>query len=150
VQIVITRFQGDKKVSSLPYTLSVVANDPRGTGSSLRMGAQVPIAPRTGPDSKDVPNNQLQYRDIGTNIDCSATSLDEARFRVGITIDDSSVIGDEPAAQQGLASGRPWFRSFRSTEVLLLKDGQSAQYTTVTDKVNGEVVKVDVTLTVLK
>ena len=59
VQIVITRFQGDKKVSSLPYTLSVVANDPRGTGSSLRMGAQVPIAPRTGPDSKREKNNGL-------------------------------------------------------------------------------------------
>lgn len=150
VQVVITRFQGDKKVASLPYTLSVIANDPRQQGSSIRMGAQVPIVSRPAPaDNKDAAPPTVQYRDVGTSIDCYATSLD-GRFRLNITIDDSSVLGDEPSAQQGLASGRPSFRSFRSSETLLLKDGQSAQYTTATDKVNGEVVKVDVTLTVLK
>ena len=33
---------------------------------------------------------------------------------------------------------------------MMLKDGQTAQFTTVTDKVSGEIVKVDVTLTVVK
>jgi hypothetical protein len=31
-----------------------------------------------------------------------------------------------------------------------LKDSQSLQYTTATDKVNGEVTKIDVTMNVLK
>jgi len=31
-----------------------------------------------------------------------------------------------------------------------LKDGQTAQFTTATDKVTGESVRVDVTLTVVK
>ena len=151
VQVVITRLQGDKKIASLPYTLSVIANDPRGGGSSIRMGAQVPIVSRpVQPDNKDAAAPPtVQYRDVGTSIDCNAISLD-GRFRLGITIDDSSVLADEPSAQQGLASGRPSFRSFRSSQTLLLKDGQSAQYTMATDKLNGEVVKVDVTLTVLK
>ena len=33
---------------------------------------------------------------------------------------------------------------------MLLRDGQSAQYSTATDKVNGEVWKVDVTMNVVK
>ena len=150
VQVVISRYQGDKKVSSLPYTISVNAND-RGA-STLRMGAQVPIVSyRTPPaDSKDAPLPTIQYRDVGTNIDCSASTLDDGRFRVAITLDDSSVLADEPAAQQGLANGRPSFRSFRISETMLLKDGQATQFTTATDKLNGEVVKVDVTLTVVK
>ena len=41
VQIVISRYQGEKKVSSLPYTLAVNANLTNKT--SLRVGSQVPI-----------------------------------------------------------------------------------------------------------
>jgi len=98
--------------------LSVNANEL--PGASLRMGAQVPIATMT-PQS-------FQYKDVGTSIDCHASSTADGRFRVGITIDDTSVIGDEANAQQGLAKGNPSFRSFRTSESLLLKDGQSQQF----------------------
>ena len=37
------------------------------------------------------------------------------------------------------------FRSFRADESLLLKDGWSLQFTSATDKITGDVVKVDVT-----
>ena len=40
VQIVISRYEGDKKLSSLPYMLSVNA----GRSASLRMGTKVPVA----------------------------------------------------------------------------------------------------------
>jgi hypothetical protein len=151
LQVVVSRYDGDKKISSLPYTISVNANERPGI-STLRMGAQVPIESyRTPPaDSKDAPVPTIQYRDVGTNIDCAASTLDDGRFRVSITLDDSSVLTDTPGAQQGLSHGRPSFRSFRISEAMLLKDGQSTQFTTATDKLNGEVVKVDVTLTVLK
>ena len=33
---------------------------------------------------------------------------------------------------------------------MVLKDGETGQFTTATDKVSGETVKVDVTLTVVK
>jgi len=72
------------------------------------------------------------------------------RPRPTITIEDTSVIGDDEPLQQGLVKGNPSFRTFRSNESLLLKDGQSQQFTTATDKVTGNVVKVDVTLTILK
>jgi len=54
------------------------------------------------------------------------------------------------SAQPGLAKGNPSIQSFRANESLLLRDGQSLQFTTATDKVTGDVMKVDVTLTVVK
>jgi hypothetical protein len=155
VQVVISRYQGDKKVSSLPYTVSVNANDildGRPRNSSLRMGAQVPVATISVSvvDGKAVTPESYQYKDIGTNIDCNATTTDNVYFRLAITIDDTSVIAGEGNLQQGLAKNQASFRTFRSNESLFLKDGQSQQFTTATDKVTGEVVKVDVTLTVVK
>src|SRR5712664_3897430 len=40
VQVVISKYQGDKKISCLPYTVSVNSDRAR---ASLRMGGQVPI-----------------------------------------------------------------------------------------------------------
>ena len=152
VQVVISKYQADKKTSSLPYTLTVSLNDPRNVArASVRMGAQVPIATTTRPsgnaDAAPVPT--IQYRDVGTSIDCAATSADDGRFKLELTIDDSSVYSDTAQGVTGRA-GNPAFRSFRASNTVLLKDGQSAQYTSATDKVSGEVVKVDVTLTVVK
>ena len=44
----------------------------------------------------------------------------------------------------------PSFQSFSSAMHLIMKDGQTTQYTTATDKISGEVVKVDVTLNVIR
>jgi hypothetical protein len=40
VQVVISRYQGDKKISSQPYTLSVT---PNARAASIRMGLQVAV-----------------------------------------------------------------------------------------------------------
>jgi hypothetical protein len=153
VQIVISRYQGEKKVSSLPYTLSVTALSGSGfTRASLRMGAQVPVmmvaAPVVGGEKMPTAG-PIQYKDVGTNIDCDATVLDDGRFRLAITVDDSSVYPDEHPKDLA-TSGSPSFRSFRATDSMVLKDGGTAQFTAATDKVNGDIVKVDITLTVVK
>ena len=44
----------------------------------------------------------------------------------------------------------PFVRTFLTSNSLILKDGQSRQYTTAADRVTGELVKVDVTLKVVK
>jgi hypothetical protein len=41
VQVVISRYEGDKKVSSFPYMLAVTANHPEPV--NLRMGSLVPV-----------------------------------------------------------------------------------------------------------
>jgi hypothetical protein len=154
LQIVISRYQGEKKISSLPYTLSVNAGSGRGT---LRMGAKVPVmmitavpSPINGPDGKPMPAvGPIQYQDVGTKIDCVVSpAQDDGRFRLEITVDDTSVYPDDKATNGSL--GNPSFRSFLASDGMVLKDGQTAQFTTATDKVSGETVKVEVTLSVVK
>jgi hypothetical protein len=152
VQVMVSKYQGEKKISSLPYSLSV---DTDRRPATLRMGAQVPIVTTSStPPSSDgksaTPLQQVTYKDVGTNIDCVAQPIDsDGRYKLDITVEDSSVYTQE--GQNAMRPGdHPSFRSFRASNSLLLRDGQSAQFTTGTDKVSGEVVKVDVTLTVVK
>ena len=70
-------------------------------------------------------------------------------FSANLTVDDSSVYPDEQATP-GSVKGNASFRSFRAVNSMILKDGQTGQFTSATDKVTGETVKVDVTLTVVK
>ena len=147
VQLVVSRYAADKKVSSLPYTLWITANS-RGT-TSVRMGVQVPIVTSTVNQKDGTLSPSYQYRDVGTNIDCSATSLADGLFNLDIKLNDSSVSID-PKEAAPILKGVPAFRNFTSNFSLLLKDGQSAQYASATDPVSGETLKVDVTLNLLK
>ncbi len=163
VQVVLSRYQGEKKISSLPYTLSVNSNgsaeasrDPARAGhANLRMGAKIPVMMMATPsvDGKPIAGvpmaGPIQYQDVGTNIDCMIWPLEDGRFRIELTIDDSSVYPDDKEATSA-TKGSPSFRSFRASDSLILRDGGTAQFTTATDKVSGEIMKVDVTLTVVK
>jgi hypothetical protein len=147
IQVVISRYDGDKKISSLPYLLSVNA----GRNASLRMGTRVPVestsyTPIATGGAGVNPLTSYQYQDVGTSIDCSTAALDDGRFRLELTVEDSS-----PEEQPRVGGGdRPSLRSFRATNSLVLKDGQTAQFTTAVDKVTAVVTKVDVLLTVVK
>jgi hypothetical protein len=153
MQVVVARYQGEKKISSMPYTLSVNATV-AGASANLRMGAKVPVAmaglmQAPAADAKPGGPVTFNYQDVGTNIDCFAAALDDGRFRVQITVDDSSVYPPE-SGQAGGSSGRPSFRSFRASNSMVLKDSQTGQVTAATDKVTGETTRIEVTLTVVK
>lgn len=140
--VVYTRHQGEKKVSVLPYTLSLNAD--RGP-SRLRMGLQVPIRI----NDKDVPGNVV-FKDVSNNIDCQAASMADGRFDVRCTIEQTSVYQGTGETGNLSISSTPVLRMFRSDEAMMLRDGQTAQLTSATDPVSGEVLKVDVTLNVVK
>ena len=146
VQVLVNRYQGDKRVSSLPYTLAVNANDR--TISSIRMGARVPVS-RGATAPAGLP--PVEYQSIGTNIDCFARTMDDGRFQVNLVIEDSSIYENVPGAVQPSTDEKaPVFRSFKSTNTLVLRDGQTRQFTAATDRVNGEVVRIEVTLRIVK
>jgi hypothetical protein len=142
LQLTLARFQGEKRLSSTPYTLWVTANEPRTT--KLRMGVQIPVPTGGG---------GFNYRNVGTDIDCNADVGANGTYKIGLTVSDSSVYfseRDRPEAQATTAAVQPSFRSFTSTFNILLRDAQTALYTTATDQVSGEVMKIDVTMNVLK
>ena len=146
VEVVITRYDGAKKLSSLPYMLAVNANAPAEV--VLNMGTQVAVPTSTfSPvgDEKTKPLVSYNYRDVGTRISSRARTVDGG-FDLTLNIDDSSVY-TSPVAGGGQM---PAFRTFSSRNTLLLRDGQMREYTAATDRVSGEVVKISVTLKVVK
>jgi len=137
VQIVYSRYQGDKKLSSVPHTISLNADE---RPARLRMGIMVPIVSQ----GKEGPTTS--YRDVGNNIDCMARTESEGRFRLECSFEQSSLY-DKPG--EGI-QGMPMFRNFRAESNVTLRDGQTTQHTSATDPVTGEVLKIDISLTVVK
>lgn len=147
IDLVVSRVDGTKKVASLPYTLYVTANDQQLRNTSLRVGSQVPIANTRVAGKDDPPPPAYAYRDIGMHIDASASTTADGRFNVRVVLNDTSLHGD---AKEALRANLPLFRSFSASFSLMLRDGQTATYTSATDPLSGETVKVDVTVNVLK
>ena len=152
VEIVLSRFKGDKKIGSLPYVIGVAAND--GGFTSLRMGIDVPISRR----GENTPASSISYRSVGTNLDCLAESLPRDRFRLVVRVEDTSVLAErtEPSTTKTgagpgpIVNDMPAFRSFKSNFTLVLRDGQTAEYTSAVDPISGEVMKIEVTMSVQK
>jgi Bacterial type II and III secretion system protein len=146
VTLVFARYQGEKKLSSVPYTLFVTANLSERT--SLRVGNQVPVATTVFGAAGAAPQSSYNYRDVGTNIDCAAQTGPDGFYRITLTVADSSVAYAEgdPASR----TAPPTFRSFNSTFNILLRDGQTVQYTSAADAISGQVVKLDATVNVQK
>lgn len=150
VTVVFNEFDGEKKLSSLPYTLFLkVGGEQKSYLGNMRMGVRVPIA--TG--GKD---SQIQYQDVGSNIDCEARSAEDGRYLLDLRLERSSLYTsrDEHSADQKAEEqphgNPPVLRTFRANLALMLRDGQTMQSTVATDPLNGHIVRVDVTLNVVK
>jgi hypothetical protein len=159
VIVTLSRFQGDKKVSSLPYQLTVNAiHTDAGMSSAdvtnVRMGAKVPLPTMATPtvDGKPVTGmlqaNPIQYNDIGTAIDSYARFKDDGTFDLSVSVEETSVY--TPPNPQGSIDSLPVIRTFRSSNRMTMKDGQTRQFTLAADRISGETLRVDVTLKVVK
>ena len=147
LQVVLSETDGNKKISSLPYVLRVSAGEKART-TNLRMGLRVPIA--TG--GKDGAT-QFQYADAGTNIDCSAQTLVDGRYKLWLIVERSSVYtlgrGERPVEWtpgEQVPGAQPIFRQFRNSFDLLIRDGQTTQAMFATDPLNGHVLILDITV----
>jgi hypothetical protein len=151
VQVVFAEYEGEKKISSLPYALLVNADRPRGSKSSIRMGLRVPIETSNGPNGA-----QVQYVDLGTNLDGWATPQDDGRFALHLALERSSAYAADGGAQKpttGLfntSAKQPVIQQFKSDVDLLIRDGQTVQSTMASDPISGRVSRVEVTLNVIK
>jgi Flp pilus assembly secretin CpaC len=146
VQVTFSRFQGEKKVGSMPYTLAVNADD---RPTVVRAGIQVPIMVNLGQEK----GTTVSYKDVGNNLDCSAETLGDGRFKLSFTLEQGSVQSTDGAPKsttEPSAFHAPVLRTFRTQSNVILRDGQSAQYVAATDPVSGEMVKIDVTLNLVK
>ncbi len=147
VTVTIARYQGEKKVGNLPYTLFVATG---GNGVNLRMNSNVPVPTSVVNGTKDGQFTSFQYQQVGTNIDASAKAMTDGKYALSLTISDNQLSVGPEGPSRAATGGMPAIQSFTTSTVLYLRDGQTVQYTTATDKVTGDVIKVDVALEVLK
>jgi hypothetical protein len=150
VQVVFTEFDGDKKIGSLPYSFLVNADD-RGAPAAVRMTFHVPVETSNGAGSKHVGQYPLT-----TNMDGRAEKADDGRFLLRLNVEKDSIYlagaNQKPSSLGGneVSSNEPIQQDFRTQVNLLIRDGQTIQSTVATDPVTGHVIKVDVTLNVIK
>jgi len=148
VQIVFTEYDGDKKISSMPYTFTVITDERVGGNYStrLRTGIRVPIEA----DGKD---QKTTYMDVGSNIDCGIKAEDDGRFHLYLIFDRSALYPNKSSEGERLVAnpaGQPVVRQFRTDESLILKDGQTSESLLSTDPMNGHTFRVSVTINVQK
>jgi hypothetical protein len=155
VGVVVTELEGAKKISSLPYTFYVNTDDAgRGSTSSVRMGLRVPVAISSTAGGAV---GQFQYMDIGTNLDCGATSTADGHFKLYLSVDRSYLTSADDKKSPALAadgvsisSGNPIVQHFSSTYNLMIRDGQTIEATSTTDPITGRVLQISVTANAVK
>jgi hypothetical protein len=152
LQVVFSEYDGDKKVRSLPYTLSFNAMrspDMFNQWAKMRTGSHVPAS-----TSKDT----MTYIDVGTNIDGRAVHTDDGRYAVQLNIERSWVESDVAVPQKSANSPdvNPWqskepvIRQFKSEFTSTVRDGETVESTLATDPLTGKVTKVQFTLSTVK
>ncbi len=148
IQLVISRFAGEKKLGSLPYTFVAAPWTPGNSNSArIRVGVDVPVpAPSASGSGKDA--TATQYRNVGVNIDClNIKELPGGRYQFDINLQSTGAVAD---ADGGASAGVPLFRRLDTAFTSVLRDGQSTQAMASTDPLTGEVIKIDVTLNVVR
>ena len=152
IQIVFSAFDGDKKIASLPYTITAVGEerDASQYQASLRLGISVPILLQTKEGSP-----QTQYQDVGTNIDARAKRFEDGRYKLTFSIERSSIFAADGSEENtirpsALREYSPLLRRYRGSFDLLLRDGQTAQGPVATDPQSGRILKTEVTLNVAR
>ena len=146
VLVTVSRYQGEKKVSSLPYSLSVSVGGPP---VRFRMGADLPYS--STPTNDGAKTQSYSYRTVGIGIDIAGQLMIEpGLFKLDISVSDSSVASSNQILGAPAVTGVPMFRNFSTNGSVMLRDGQTTQLSTSADPVTGETMRVDVALTVLK
>jgi hypothetical protein len=115
------------------------------------MTFHVPVATSSDAGAKHVGQYPLT-----TNLDGRAEKMDDGRFLLRLSLEKSSIYlagaNQKPASLGGseVSANDPVQQEFRTQVNLLIRDGQTIQSTVATDPVTGHVLKVDVTLNVIK
>src|SRR5260370_28317666 len=148
VTVVFSEYDGEKKLSSLPYALFLKADESSHFVGRVRMGVRVPIW--TG--GKD---SAIQYQDVGSNLDCFAQAAEDGKYMLDLSLERSSIYPNSGGKDEYPATSKldeqphqPLLRTFRANLVLMLREGQTPQNTFATDPLNGHTVKRAVTLNV--
>jgi hypothetical protein len=147
VQIVFSEFEGEKKISSMPYSFIVVTDEKVGGyySTSLRTGVRIPVET----ESKD---QKATYMDVGSNIDFGIRTTTDDRYHLYMIFERSALY---PASPDDKLASRtpaqpPLVRQFKASDNMILKDGQTSESVVSTDPLNGHSLHISVTINLVK
>jgi hypothetical protein len=154
VQIVFTEFEADKKIKSLPYVMYMNApnsSELRAGWVKFRIGSRLPVY---------VGKNEMQYMDVGTNVDARSAYTGDGHVLLQMTLERSWVEGEvsvpmmrsdsSPSDLSGGHFQEPIVRGFKSELDLKLREGQPVESNMATDPISGRVLKVEISFAVVK
>lgn len=157
VTVVFSEYDGDQKTKSLPYTIYINAPDAselQPPWAKVRVGSRVPVYTGGGGNT-----GNMTYLDVGTNIDALAAHTPGGHFLLRLNLERSWAEGhtliplQRPPEQMDPHAGsfqEPIIGSFRSELDLKLREGQTLESTVATNPISGKVMKVDVSVSVVK
>jgi type II secretory pathway component HofQ len=144
--VVLARYDGDKKLSSFPYTLSLVP----GQNGSIRAGAEVPVPTTsltpaaTGDKAAAMTSYTMQQ--VGSQVDATVTPTADGKYNLRLTVTDRSI--GTAQSTQGRVPNVPSFRNMVSSSQAIISNGETIQFTASSDPASNETFRIDVTLTV--
>ena len=148
VDIAIVRYQGEKRVSRLPYTIYTTAEFRLSPPQFLRMGNEIPVRV----EGKD--GVSTSYRNVGTDLDCKVRRIRDGAYELSVSVEHTSLPSEGAKAEAPFGPAQipsaPLFRSFRGSFRTVLGDGRQSEFIAATDPISGETIKVEVKLTVVR
>lgn len=154
IEVVLSRSKNGTQVSSLPFTLMLTAGSQRPT--SVRMGVDVPVGTTTSTRNSSnseqaTTTSRPEYKYVGTQLDCSAALKAGGRYDVWVSVTDSSIYSPQAGTTPNLRDADALaFRNFSMGNSLSMALGETKTFALATDKISGETLKIDVTLTAAK
>jgi hypothetical protein len=144
LDFVIKEVDDGKVINSRSYSMIVEASDRLGWGKGVvKSGNRVPVA--TG--SKDG-NTQIQYIDLGANIDATLSALENGGLILNSSIEISAVAANEPQSAQSLPD--PVIRQMRAEVSSEVFPGKANQIAALDDVASKHRFIIEVTPTKLK
>ena len=154
LQFVLEEYDGTKKIASMPYTMSLTLSHPphADAGESLKAGIRFPVT-----TSADRNATQQQYIDIGTSIHCWVWQWSDGRYLLSGSVEESSLVPRNAASDskegnlsEANSNAEPLIRETLGAFSIALREGQTQEAASLTDPITGHVIKVEVTLSVMK
>ena len=135
---------GGKHQQAWPGRTGTAAHGCQGPGPDDRRAARQSGGPgRSDARTGELPGHRNQHR-------LHTRKWSNEGFELRISVSDTSVYANIQDNATPTVGNMPVFRSFQSTNTLVLRDGQRREFTAATDRVSGEVIRIGVTLRVVK
>jgi len=145
--IVVSESDGEKKVSSVPYTMYLEVFDHGGPGTKVRLKSEYYLCCRK--------EGELVRFEGDTNIDVRAKNLGDGRFEISGVIIRSWPESHDPSSgdKQAGSAAKPEMPTQKTLQAefnLLMRDGQALQAVNASDSGTGRVLTITATINLIK